>query len=193
MFWLCVRFLRFWSCWYDCIRQLLIFRCTPMLIISHSTTSQRCFRIRRTDEGHWITLNSLSCSWKQIEISFALWQDNGALWDSGHEGMHMVSNNNRIDSGIHIHAVIDWKWWAKCVSGKHFPHHYTISISQPTDTRQGWVYKFMLYQIWALFPVCLSRNQDSSHQVFTSFQPYSFLQIFLNFHVLGILRYFSFQ
>ena len=53
--------------------------CIFMLQISHSTTCQRCFIGFRSDdwEGHWRTLKSLSCSWNQFQMTFALWH--GAL------------------------------------------------------------------------------------------------------------------
>ncbi len=57
--------------------------CTPMMQISHSTTSQRCSIGLRSGDcgGHLSKGNSLSCSRNQSEMIWALWHGALSCWN----------------------------------------------------------------------------------------------------------------
>ena len=127
-----------------------------------STTSQRCsVGFRSGDwEGHWRTLNSLSCSWNMIDyFCFVTWciimlEVTIRRWvHCGHEGIHMLSNNsNRL-----WHSSDDWFVLTGLNCGnKAFPTplHHRHQLGLFTQGREGpWIHavaaKFWPYYLQA--------------------------------------------
>ncbi len=148
--------------------------CTFMMWISRSTTSQRCSIGLRSGDcgGHLSKVNSLSCSWNQSEMIWALWRGALSCWKyirrwrhCSHKGMNMVSNNTQAFKRCSIGTK------GPKVCQENIPH--TITPPPPAwtvETRQdGSMLSCSLRQILTLPSESRSRNRDSSDQA-TFFQ-----------------------